>query len=1629
MSGLLGTVVDAAIGWLVESILGNFFTGHMESWIREIGLAEDVEKLKFQMRYVQMVLAAAKGRRIDNMPLAQSLDDLRELLYDSEDVMDELDYYRLQQQIEEGKGCTAPTGTNPDGSYVSSSTLSSVVNLVLSATSQITDWISRGRKRKREEEGPAHCNILPFEIKDNISKRINVIVNLLHSNGNSVQGALQLEILRPMAASSKSQNITRNAHMTTSHSIERQVYGRDAERDEIIDLLIKGGCSDLNILPVVGIGGIGKTTLARYVYHDERITNHFDLKMWICVSTNFSERRLTIEILEHVCEDRQEYENVSNFNVLQEILLKYIRKKRFLLVLDDMWEDKDKIGWIKLLAPLKGNQVSGCMILATTRMKSVAEMIQTMDEVRMSGLNEKEFWLLFKACAFGNENYEGDPYLQSIGKQIAKALKGCPLAAQSVGALLNTSVSHKHWRTVRFKWRSLQDDANDILPVLELSYDYLPVHLQHCFSYCSLFPEDKQFDGKELVHAWISQNFVQCEDPTMKLEETGQQYLDRLVDLCFFQKVGSKYVMHDLLHELAGKVSSNECSTIHGLKHEAIRPSVRHLSIITTAFDKDKPGSFPIEKFDKILQKVGPSQKLRTLMLFGRSSINLLGSLRTLCRKAKCLRFLRIYVTDADISSIHSLLNPYHLRYLKYIHVVITDRSLYRVYDNTMFPQASTRFYHLQVLNAGISGNFAVPSDMHNLVNLRHLISHEKVHQAIACVGNMTSLQELSFKVQNVGSFEISQLQYLNELVVLQISQLENVNTKEEASAASLLDKEYLETLSLSWEDNSTSLQPEAAKDVLEGLQPHQDLKTLEITGYGGATSPTWLSNTSSLILLRILHLEKCREWQILPTPEMLPFLRKLTLIRMFNLLEISVPSLEELILIDMPKLEKCTGSYGMELTYNLRVLMIKNCPQLNELTLFHSYSSFDAEQKSWFPSLRKLSIGQCPHILNNWPILPLSEMGALSELELIDLHVVGVSVPSLEKLVLTKIPNLEFCSSLTTQGDQMGWSSSLRRLTIHDCPCLIVPHPLPPSALISEMSIRGVLGFAKMSIKHRWFTIESNELSVLDDSILAFDNLRGITSFEIRNCPNLLCLSSEAFSHLIALEMVRINNCPNLTMSSIMPEVVQENCTSASSLVLPSLKSVNISKCGITGRWLSQLLSQSRSIEELLLSNCPQIKFASISQPTETEGTSSLASAVMTSAQDEQELKLPYNLLRSLKKLWIQMTMDLEFSGGYRDFAGCTSLTQLFLDGCPKLVSSLVETKDDGTMEVGLLPPSLEDLSIGPLPENLQSFTPQGLLYLKKLRLSNGPCLKSVQLHSCTALEELNIMRCVQLAVLEGLQFLNSLRTLKMEMTSKLSSAWVLKLQEQEQGGNQIQLLPPSLDKLELWALTDRVQSHLLSRLPAMTKLAVRRSPELTSLQLACCTALKELEIGHPNSLVSIKGLQFCRNLTSLKVFNSPGLASCLELVSHQQGASEIWSGLKTLEIDDASILSMPFCKQLTSLTHLVFSCQGSEQRESLVSLTGEQERALQLLTSLQKLEFWGYTNLLSLPANLHSLISLERLFIFRCQCITRLPDMGLPTSLRSLELSYCSEELGMHCRIAATEKLIVRIDGQYVN
>ncbi|KAB8085589.1 hypothetical protein EE612_008490 [Oryza sativa] len=902
---------------------------------------------------------------------------------------------------------------------------------------------------------------------------------------------------------------------------------------------------------------------------------------------------------------------------------------------------------------------------------------------------------------------------------------------------------------------------------------------------------------------------------------------------------------------------------------------------------------------------------------------------------------------------------------------------------------------------------------MNKLINLRHLIAHEKVHSAIDSVGKLTCLQKLIFKVQDADSFEIGQLRAMNDLVILGISQLENVKTKKEARSARLMDKEHLKELSLSWNDNMSSgpTEENTRYDVLEGLEPHGNLKHLQLTGYSGATSPTWFA--SKVTSLQVLHLENCTEWRIVQYLEMLPLLRKLKLIRMWNLVEVSIPSyLEELVLVNMPKLENCVGTYGIELTSRIRVLMVKDCPQLNEFVLFHR-DHFHAEQKSWFPSLNKLMIGHCYRIIM-WKILPLEEMRALKELELMDVPIVEeLPVPSLEKLVLIQMRSLQICSGITaspvqvstSQVDQNEWISSLRELTIYDCSSLVVSLPIPPSPLMSYSSIKRLSAFPTMEINNRKFTIESDELSELDGRILSFHNLKGVTSIYLRRCPNLTRISTEGFNQLITLECLVIQKCPNLFQLQISDQA--NNTSSATNIpALPSLKSLTISSCGIAGRWLTQMLHHVNSLEKLDLFDCPQIKFLLTNQPTEREVTSSLASAEITSAGDEQLLQIPCSLLHSLMWLSISECPDLEFCGGSGGFAGFTSLVQLQIKNCPKLVSALVSETNDN----GLLPMSLQDLSLSPLSvsENLQSFSPEGLPCLRRLSLCRSQHLKSMQLHSCTSLEYLKISGCRSLVVLEGL---SSLRRLDIQMNPELSAAWHLKLQEQEQGGNQAQVFPPSLVELHISNLEGSISSQFLC-LPSVTKLAVRDSPALKSIQLKHCMTLEKLEIINCKLLASIEDFHSIRNLRSLKVLGTRSLSSYL-----QQEASGMWFRLESLMIDDAAVLSVHLCIQLTSLRILQFWSMG------MASLTEEQERALQLLTSLRQLGFSRCQKLESLPANLRSLDFLEVLRIDECRSIRRLPEMGLPPSLSYLDLYGCCEELCMQGRMAETEKLKVEI------
>jgi hypothetical protein len=854
-------------------------------------------------------------------------------------------------------------------------------------------------------------------------------------------------------------------------------------------------------------------------------------------------------------------------------------------------------------------------------------------------------------------------------------------------------------------------------------------------------------------------------------------------------------------------------------------------------------------------------------------------SFRDAFNNAHNLRALWISATCAEFDSfLRNSVNSTHHRYLK----------LEKKGSSAALPIPLSKFYHLQALDVGHATTI---NDMSDLVSMRHLVIKMEAH----------------FMDPNSICLDMTQLESMNELVHLGVHQLQNVNGAE-VCGAKLRDKQHLENLHLSWEDalsqdgygsNTSSehymdTEPEEdnwpinganniltsehyidiAKEVLEGLEPHHNLKHLRISGYSGATSPNWFSSVALYTCLQTLHLDDCGEWQALPSLERLPFLTKLKLRNMSKVTQVSIPPLEELMLIEMTKLERCSCNSVRDLNSSLRVLMIERCDVLKAFPLFESCKKFRIEHKSWL--------------------------------------------------------------------------SGLSKLTIHDCPLLIVSNPLPPSSSSCILSIIRVSTLPTMKGSSNGKLIIGadveyvlrcdeafNVLPELDDKKFSFHNLRALTRLQIVDFCNLSFISLEGFKQLISLKSLEIQGCMEFfppDVLHVLPEQLHKDATTENFNAFPALKHLTIDGSRISGEWLSVMLRHAPVLEELHLGRCEEIsgvliegKESCLSNDNSSPRDSSPGNPddASTSSTREGLVHIPSNLVSSLKKLTILVCHALSFLEKKASFSAFTSLEELKVRACPKLISSF-EPKDENSDH------------------------------------ANGGCLLS---HS-----------------------------------------------PGEPGIVQLE----SLQKPQLCPLMS---------LNCLKKLEISGNKELKSLKLGSYTNLEELIIDGFDSLTTLQGLQSLRGLRYLQVSRCPYLPQFLEHLSGQ--VNELFPQLEWLWIDDYSFLTTSFCKHLTSLQRLVLHMLSNKAK----GLTGEQDRALQLVTSLQDLGFAGCYELVDLPVCLHSLSSLKRLGIINCRRILRLPEKGLPPSLEELEIRGCSEELTGQCRALATSMLKVDIDWKYVN
>nr|TKW00249.1 hypothetical protein SEVIR_8G096200v2 [Setaria viridis] len=627
------------------------------------------------------------------------------------------------------------------------------------------------------------------------------------------------------------------------------------------------------------------------------------------------------------------------------------------------------------------------MVIVTTRMSDVAKMVKTGDsQIQLDRLGAKNFRDFFDACvSTKHESWSDHPELIEIGEEIMVKLKCSPLAAKTVGRLLRKQLTLEHWRRVlESKEWELQTSDNDIMPALKISYDYLPLNLKQCFSYCALFPEDYEFDSKELVHFWIGLDVLHLGDQSIRIEDVGKSYLIDLVNYGFFKKNEKDngrhyYVIHDLLHELAMKVSRYDCLSIQISKVRSVHipPSVRHLSIFVENKDVEdiityKDCEKDLDALDKRLQ----IENIRTLMLFGENVESFSKTFGNLFKKARALRAIFLsgasYIVEDMWQNFSKLV---HLRYLRIkgsYHFLETD-----------LPGTISRLYHLKILDIKDSRDCPIPSRyLSNLVSMQHFLvpGNNSLHSDILNVGNLKLLRELrrfEAKKENKG-FELKQLAELLELEVLGIYNLEKVKVKEEAVAIKLIQKHHLQDLVLDWDINRSNKDPIGEENILESLMPHSNLCKLSITGHGGDTCPSWLGMNLSVKTLESLRVSNV-SWKTFPPLGEMWFVGEHC---KSCIPEQSFKKLKRLELEKVPKLIKWVGNGPSDLFSHLEVLVINECPELMELPFSHcaGYEQDVEDNMTWFPKLEKLQITDCPK-LSSLPCVPWSSSTCRAEI------------------------------------------------------------------------------------------------------------------------------------------------------------------------------------------------------------------------------------------------------------------------------------------------------------------------------------------------------------------------------------------------------------------------------------------------------------------------------------------------------------------------------------------------------------------------------------------------------------------------------------------------------------------------
>ncbi|KAK9990018.1 hypothetical protein SO802_025003 [Lithocarpus litseifolius] len=501
---------------VISVVLGKLIPVATEQISFACGLEELLTELQDSLTTIQAVLADAERRQVGEKSVRLWMRRLKNAAYDVDDVLDEFAYEILRRKIE-----------------------------------------IRNQMMRKVFFFFSFSNPIAFRFK--MANKIKTMLkSLKRINDNAKEFGFGSINAIPEVIPNRE---------TDSSLEDSKIVGMGDHVSKIVNLMLNATNEQLSVIPIVGMPGLGKTTLAKLVYNHELVQRNFDKTIWICVSTDFDDKKILREILESLT---QKSFALQMKDTILKGLKEELQEKRYLLILDDVWNE-DRVKWDTLRSCLLViNSSAGNNIIVTTRSDTVAKIMKTIHQHHLEKLSDDECWSIIKKRVSTNERIPLSQDLEDIGREIAKRCQGIPLVARVLGGTMSNNIEESEWLAIQNSevWSSLNGE-NEILSTLKLSFNHLSQSLKSCFTYCAIFPKDYEMGKEELIQHWMAEGFLRpSQGNSSGMEDIGSKYFDILLANSLFQDIKRDDFgdiicckMHDLVHDLALSISKWE--TLH----------------------------------------------------------------------------------------------------------------------------------------------------------------------------------------------------------------------------------------------------------------------------------------------------------------------------------------------------------------------------------------------------------------------------------------------------------------------------------------------------------------------------------------------------------------------------------------------------------------------------------------------------------------------------------------------------------------------------------------------------------------------------------------------------------------------------------------------------------------------------------------------------------------------------------------------------------------------------------------------------------------------------------------------------------------------------------------------------------